>query len=135
ACLGLAGPQNQTQWLVLVHISTHSRLLSERRYCDWLIGRPRLVYARLRLRCCLWRRWYLLVLYLDIRLLLLQAFRTCILKLVAEDLRYAATKARRLRRRKNFEPGASQHEVDFGKRQRVMSSVSRDLAQLVRFGS
>ena len=56
-------------------------------------------------------------------------------KIFAEDLKYAVAKARRHRRRKNFEPRASQHEVDFGKRKRVMSAVSRYLAQLVRFGS
>src|SRR5207247_5556085 len=47
-------------------------------------------------------------------------------KIFAEDLKYAVAKARRHRRRENFEPGAPQHEVDFGKRQRVMGAVGRD---------
>src|SRR5207247_10733800 len=56
-------------------------------------------------------------------------------KIFAEDLKGAVAKARRHRRRKNFEPRASQHEVDRGKRKRVMRAVSRYRAQLVRFRS
>src|SRR5262249_4088086 len=53
-CPGLAGPEIQPQRHGLIHTSTHPRFEPERFSCDWVIGPPRIGYARLRRRNSEW---------------------------------------------------------------------------------
>src|SRR5438552_18199836 len=84
-CLGLAGPEIQTQGDGLIHNRTHPRFERERFSCDWVIGRPRIGYARLRCRSSEWRRWNPIAFHGNNRLVFRQAHYTCIPNRVLPD--------------------------------------------------
>src|SRR5437762_13627277 len=54
-CLGLAGPEIQTQGDGLIHNSTHPRFERERLSFDWVIGHPIIGYDRWRVQRGEWR--------------------------------------------------------------------------------